>query len=345
MMVSEMIRRLPQHAYETISAPRLERYAGNPILVPTNAWWESRWVYNTAAAVYRGRVHLLYRAQGADWISRLGLAVLDEDGVSVAHRSGRPVFEPATDNAWERLGVEDPRVSRIGDVYYLCYTAASLYPALKPRRYKRPSAFSDEGVPWRTRIAIARTRDFRNFRRCGMAFRNWDNKNGALFPRKVRGWYVLLHRLFPDIHLGVSRDLHHWHNYGPLIRVRPGHWDGNRVGVAGPPLPTPYGWLLIYHGVDDNRVYRLGIALLDLDDPRRVIARSDNPILEPEEPYEREGLVPNVVFSCGAVDYRGRVMVYYGAADSVVAVASVPRDRMLTWARDAALGARQDGAR
>ncbi len=324
------------------AAPRLERHPANPILTPTSNWWENRWVYNPAAAVYRGRVHLLYRAQGMDWISRLGLAVLAEDGATVEERSPRPVFEPAIDNPWERLGVEDPRVSRIGDVYYVCYTAASLYPARRPRVSKRPTPFKD-GVPWRTRIAIATTRDFRNFRRRAIAFRNWDNKNGALFPRKFGDRYLLLHRIFPDIHLGVSRDLHHWHNYGPILRVRPGRWDSNRIGIAAPPLLTPYGWLLIYHGVDEERTYRLGVALLDLHDPRRVLGRSDEPILEPEEPYEKSGLVPNVVFSCGAVEYRSRILVYYGAADSVVCLASVSREQMWSWAREVALRSRKDG--
>ncbi len=330
------------HRTVDLVAPRLERHPANPILTPTDNWWENRWVYNAAAAVYRGRIHLLYRAQGLDWISRLGLAVLGEDGVTVVERSPRPVFEPATDNPWERLGVEDPRVTRMGDVYYLCYTAASLYPALKRRVSKRPTPFGD-GVPWRTRIAIATTRNLRHFRRRAIAFRNWDNKNGALFPRKFAGRYLLLHRIFPDIHLGVSRDLHHWHNYGPILRVRPGKWDSNRIGIAGPPLPTPYGWLLIYHGVDEQRTYRLGVALLDLEDPRRVLGRSDDPILEPEEAYERSGLVPNVVFSCGAVNYRGQILVYYGAADSVVCLASVSRERMWAWAREVALRSRQDG--
>jgi predicted GH43/DUF377 family glycosyl hydrolase len=327
----------------TLNAPRLERHPENPILQPTTHWWECRWVFNPGAAIHRGRVHLLYRAQGEDWISRFGLAILEEDGVRVAYRSPLPVFEPDVNNPWERLGVEDPRITRIADQYYVCYTAASLYPALKPRTYRRPSPFGDTGVPWRTRIAIATTRDFRNFRRRGIAFAQWENKNGALFPTRFEGRYLLLHRIFPDIHLGSSKDLRHWHNYGPLLRPRPGMWDSNRVGAGGPPLRTPYGWLLIYHGVDENRVYRLGAALLDLRDPRRVLGRSTEPILEPEEPYEREGLVPNVVFTCGAVFYRGRLMVYYGGADRVVAVASVPAEKILTWAREVTLRAQRDG--
>ncbi|MDR7560487.1 MAG: glycosidase [Armatimonadota bacterium] len=318
-----------------MDAPRLQRFDGNPILAPTSRWWENRWVFNCGATLYQNRVVLLYRAQGADWVSRFGLAVL-EDGVRVVERSPRPVFEPALNNPWERLGVEDPRVTFLDGRYFICYTAASLYPALRPVRRRGPSPFDDNGVPWRTRIAIATTRDFVLFRRVGLAFRQWDDKNGALFPARIRGRYYLLHRIFPNIHLGTSLDLRRWRDLGPILTVRPGSWDSNRIGPGVPPLWTPYGWLLFYHGVDDSRVYRLGVALLDLEHPRHVLARAPNPILEPEEPYEREGLVPNVVFTCGAVELGDRYFVYYGAADSVIGVASVSRQALLQWAADAA---------
>ena len=210
-------------------APLLKRHPANPILTSTGRWWESRWVFNGGATIYRGNVVLLYRAQGQDWISRFGLAVL-KDGVEVIERSPLPVFEPAIGNEWERLGVEDPRITHFNGRYYVCYTAASLYPALKPLHRKRPSPFTDEGVPWRTRIAIASTRDFRNFRRISLAFHQWDGKNAALFPVKIRDKFYMVHRIFPHIHLGVSGDLRHWHNLGVLLPTRPGMWDGNRVG-------------------------------------------------------------------------------------------------------------------
>lgn len=316
-------------------APHLERHSGNPILTPTARWWEDRWVFNSAAANYQGDVVLLYRAQGQDWISRLGFARL-RNGVEVIERSSSPVFEPDVRNEWERMGTEDPRITAFDGRYFVCYTAASLYPAIKPIRRLRPSPFAEEGVPWRTRIAIATTRDFKHFRRVSLAFRQWDNKNAALFPGRIRGKYYLMHRIFPNIHLGVSKDLHHWHNLGPVLEIRPGMWDGNRVGAGAPPLRTPYGWLLFYHGVDDRRTYRLGMALLDLEHPRHVLARAANPILEPTEPYEREGLVPNVVFSCGAVEVADRYFVYYGGADTVIGAASVSSEAVLRWAAQAA---------
>ncbi len=321
-------------------APPLERYPGNPILTPTKLWWESRWVYNCGATLFGGKVALLYRAQGADSISRFGLALLDE-GAHVVERSPYPVFEPAAGNEWEQLGVEDPRITQHNGRYYICYTAASLYPALKPVQRKRASPFTNEGVPWRTRISIATTRDFNHFRRLGLAFRLWDEKNSALFPLKIRGRYYLLHRIFPDIHLGWSRDLRHWHNLGVVLPTRPGTWDSNRVGAGAPPFWTPYGWLLFYHGVDDQRTYRLGVALLDLDHPQHVLGRSENPVLEPQQAHEREGLVPNVVFCCGAVELGDRYFVYYGAADSVIAVATVTCEAVLNWAAAVAAKAHQ----
>ena len=319
-------------------APPLNRHSANPILTPTSHWWEDRWVFNCGATIYRGDVHLLYRAQGADWISRLGLARL-RNGVEVIERSPRPIFEPEVGNEWERLGTEDPRVTAFDGRYYICYTAASLYPATEPVRRTRPSPFTDVGVPWRVRIAIASTKDFKHFRRIGLAFKQWDDKNGALFPAKIRGKYYLLHRIFPNVHLGVSRDLRRWHNLGPLLEIRPDMWDNNRVGAGAPPLWTPYGWLLFYHGVDMQRTYRLGMALLDLEHPRHVLARAHNPILEPTASYEKEGLVPNVVFTCGAVELGDHYFVYYGSADSVIGAASVSREAVMRWASQVASAA------
>jgi hypothetical protein len=133
--------------------PRLRRCEGNPILTPTSRWWEARRVSNCGAAVYQGRVHLLYRAQGLDFISRWGLAVSD-DGLRIVSRSQHPVFEPAVHLDQERLGCEDPRITPLGGRFYITYTAASVYPAIGPGRRRPAGAFSREGVPWRVRIGL-----------------------------------------------------------------------------------------------------------------------------------------------------------------------------------------------
>ena len=305
-------------------APLLERYRGNPILTPTSHWWENRQVFNSGATIYQGKVILLYRAQGEDKVSRFGLAHL-RNGVEVAERSSLPVFGPDAHDERERCGTEDPRITSLDGRYYVCYTAASPRPAIK-------QAHRDENVSWRVRIAIAVTKDFSDFQRIGFAFPGQDDKNGALFPTRIRGKYYLAHRIFPNIHLGVSGNLRGWHDLGPLLGVRSGKWDSNRAGAGAPPLWTPYGWLFFYHGVDDQHTYRLGVALLDLEHPRRVLARADNPILEPKESYEREGFVPSVVFTCGVVESEDRYFVYYGGADSVLGVATVSCEAMLQWA-------------
>jgi len=311
--------------------PRLRRYEGNPILTPTSRWWEARWVFNCGAAVYQGRVHLLYRAQGLDFISRWGLATSD-DGLRIVSRSQHPVFEPAVHLDQERLGCEDPRITPLGGRFYITYTAASVYPTIGPGRRRPSGAFSREGVPWRIRIGLASTRNFRTFRRHGFIFPKVDDKDAALFPEKINGRYYLLHRIYPNIHLAYSEDLRHWRNLGILMKPRQGMWDSERIGAGAPPVKTPYGWLLFYHGADHQRVYRIGLALLDLRMPQRVLARTEEPVLEPEEEYERRGQVPNVVFTCGAVELDGRYIVYYGAADTVIAAATIDQEEVLQWA-------------
>ena len=133
----------------------------------------------------------------------------------------------------------------------------------------------------------------------------------------------MLHRTFPNIWIAWSEDLVNWHDHKPLMRVQLGAWDCNRIGAGAPPIKTGDGWLNFYHGVDHRRIYRLGIMLLDLEDPSKVIGRSVEPILNPEMDYEKTGLVPNVVFTCGAAEIDGRYHVYYGGADKVVGVATI----------------------
>ncbi len=301
---------------------QLERYDKNPILAPTDNWWEMKSVFNPAAVSDGERIHILYRAMGEDNISRWGYAA-SENGFEVTCRSELPVFEPGEDVELERLGVEDPRIVKVDGDYYVTYVSASVYPASHPR-----PAFSF-GAPWKTRICIARTRDFRAFERIGCALPGIDDKDGTLFPERVNGRFVMLHRIFPDIHICFSDDLVNWTDDQPLMSVRPGMWDAGRLGAGAPPIKTERGWLEIYHAASEDRIYRLGAVLLDLDDPTKIISRPDEPIFSPEEPYEIEGLVPNVVFACGIVEKDGRYIIYYGGADRVVGVASVDKAELL----------------
>jgi len=295
----------------------LERYDGNPVLSPTENWWENKAVFNCAAARSNGKVHILYRAIGDDGISRFGYAC-SANGLGVDGRNDTPIYESVGDEL-EVLGVEDPRVTRIEDTYYITYTGASVYPCCETR----PSLFTS--VPWRCRVGLLSTQDFRTYTKHGCILPDMDNKDVVLFPEKIKGKYVMLHRTFPNIWMAYSEDLAHWHDHKLLMRVQPGAWDCDRVGAGAPPIKTDYGWLNFYHGVDHRRTYRLGVLLLDLEDPSKVIGRSKDPLLSPEADYERVGLVPNVVFTCGAVEMNGHYHVYYGGADKVIGIATMER--------------------
>jgi len=278
-------------------------------------------VFNAGATVWNGRMHLLYRAIGDDNISRFGYAS-SGDGFEFDIRPELPVYEPPLDNQWERLGCEDARIARIGDTFYVVYTGASLYSADHGPTF-------GFGPPWRCRVSLISTKDFREFQHHGVILPDHDDKDAVLFPEKIGGRYAMLHRILPDICVSYSDDLIHWGDTRKVIGPRPGFWDSDRIGAGGTPIKTERGWLNFYHGVDGGRVYRLGILTLDLDDPTEAVFRSDEPCLGPEEPYEKEGPVPNVVFSCGAVEKDGQYLVYYGGADRVIAVASIGVDEVL----------------
>jgi predicted GH43/DUF377 family glycosyl hydrolase len=286
----------------------MARYKGNPILAPLAEHpWESRMVFNAAAAYLDNRVHILYRAVGEDLVSRLGYAS-SSDGFKVDERLPYPVFEPA--DARERWGVEDPRLTPLGERYIMTYTA-----------------FNDRDLcAFQIAMTSITKKDFLD------KYWNWDsrwypfpgvqNKNAVIFPRKIDGNFVMIHRFHPDICIAYSRDLRHWNDIRAVMGPRYRMWDCVKVGATGPPIEIEEGWLLVYHGVDEGRTYRLGVAILDKENPETVIYRSEKPILEPEEDYERFGVVPNVVFSCGAILLDSQLLIYYGGADTVIGVAN-----------------------
>ncbi len=226
--------------------------------------------------------------------------LVSEDGIrfqeDVAYPPllGRGVFET--------FGLEDARVSLLNGVYYITYTAVST-----------------NGVA----VAMRSTRDWKNFNEHGLIFPP-HNKDCALFEDKIGGHHVALHRpSSPEIGgnyiwLAQSPDLLHWGGHFCLARTRPGMWDNARVGAGAAPIRTPAGWLVIYHGADTKHRYCLGALLLDLAEPRKVIARSTEPIMEPVAPYEQTGFFGNVVFTNGHVVDGDRLTLYYGASDSVV---------------------------
>ena len=178
------------------------------------------------------------------------------------------------------------------------------------------------------RICMASSRNLIDWKRHGVML-DEPNKDASLFPEKINGRYIMFHRRHPDIWLAYSDDLHHWEDHRRVMEALPGSsWENIKIGIAGPPIKTDAGWFLIYHGVGEGQRYCLGAALLDLSDPTRVIARQPEPILEPELDWEINGYVPNVVFSCGQVILGDDLIVYYGAADTVIGAAAIRLDQL-----------------
>ncbi len=305
----------------------LTRFKGNPILAPSSHTWENKAVFNCGVVTYQGDIHLIYRAQGEDEISRLGLVRMT-DPTQIGERKAQPVFSPDPDSEYEVRGVEDPRITQMGDDFYMIYTAASKYPPLMKDHIHARDA------EWRARVSLAKTTDFANFSRYGVIISHIDSKDAALFPEKIDNNLCMVHRVIPQVRIAVAPDGRNYKERGPIFGPREGTWDESRVGVGAPPIKCPHGWLLFYHGVDNARVYRLGLALLDLHDPSLVLARTVEPILEPAEDYERAGRVKNVVFTCGVVEDNDKYWIYYGGADMVIGVASVPKAEVWQWAKD-----------
>ena len=289
----------------------MRRFEGNPILTPVvNHAWESRVVFNPAAVYLDKRVHILYRAIGEDGVSRLGYAS-SSDGYHIDERLLHPVFEPIL--PVEKNGCEDPRLTEMEDRCIMTYTA-----------------YGDIYQIGLTTISIENMQNKKwDWEERVFPFPNIRNKNAVIFPRRVNDRYLMCHRLDPDIYIAYSDDLRTWEDTILLMRPRSGFWDCVKIGAAGPPIELDEGWLLVYHGVDVKRTYRLGVTILDKENPERVVYRSKIPILEPTEDYERFGFVPNVVFSCGTILLDGQLLIYFGCADTVVGVATFDLDEII----------------
>ncbi len=305
---------------ETTNEPskHLQRYEGNPLLEPLdNSPWENKYVLNPGAIRLRDKVYLFYRAVGEDNISHIGLAI--SDGYRILERLPEPILSPEIPE--EKMGCEDARVIRINDRLYMLYTAYDGNVA----QIAAASIAVDDFLQG----------NYKNWCREGLAFKNIWDKDAIIFPEKINGKYVVYHRIEPSIWVTYCNEIKFplKDKHAIIVGPRPGRmWDSLKIGAGAQPLKTKYGWLLIYHGVDHNYVYRLGVLLVDLNNPQKVIYRSPNPILEPEEDYEiglSGSWVPNVVFTCGAVpgvdqeilEDDDEILVYYGAADTSIGLA------------------------
>lgn len=329
-----------------------KRFAQNPILRPADVKpsrpdWDVECLLNPGAFRYRGRTGLLLRVaerppQEAGWVSTPVLDPDSPDGVRIVrisaddpklqypdprifryegvtylttlshlrlawsddgiHFTAEAMSALIGEGPHETFGVEDCRVTQIGSEFYLTFTSVS-----------------DRGVA----VGLAKTSDWQHYDRLGIIFPP-HNKDCAILGEKAGGYFYALHR--PSgveigghyIWIARSPDLLHWGEHRCIAMTRPGMWDSRRIGAGAAPIRTDAGWLEIYHGVDDTGIYSQGLLLLDLDDPYKVLARSDAPVMLPTADYERRGFVSQVVFTNGHIVDGDQVTLYYGAADSVV---------------------------
>jgi len=286
----------------------LHRYEGNPIIELEDIPFKCNTVFNTAAVKFNGQYLLLLRVENLQGRSVFVLAH-SRDGYEF-DVDDFPVMWPVESGpmaVYETHGIEDPRITLLDGVYYIMYTA-----------------YGDLGPA----VAIATTTDFQTFERHGLVGMP-PSKNCALFPKKVGGRFCRFDRppaAGGSIWISYSEDLKYWGDHKVVMAPRGGHWDCTRIGAGAPPIETERGWLEIYHGVKDTSagpIYRLGAVLLDHEDPSIVLGRTLIPVLSPREFYERVGDIGNVVFSCGLIVEDDRtIKVYYGAADTVICVAT-----------------------
>ncbi len=297
--------------------PLVQRHSANPILTRDQVPYPVETVHNAGVVKLGDRYVMLFRSHLRNGRSIIGLAE-SGDGFRFKVRP-RPFLTPAQEGpfaVYEEYGVEDPRICELEGEYLITY-----------------SAYSRHGV----RVALARTRDFRQVERVALITQA-DYRNVVLFPARFQGRYARLDRphsqIAPwSIWISYSPDLVHWGDSEVLIKPLAYHWDEMKVGPGATPLRTERGWLNLFHGVFktmDGAVYRLGVALHDLQDPSRLLGVADEWILQPEDPWEVTGYVHNVVFTCGAVaEPDGEIKIYWGGADTVVCAGTARSERLV----------------
>jgi predicted GH43/DUF377 family glycosyl hydrolase len=310
----------------TLEKWRFRRSPRNPILEPRDDHdWEKTAVFNPGVFQMDGTTYLFYRTLSHDNTSFIGLATT-RDGFTIDERLPAPIYVPRVDFETKKIagansGCEDPRMTQISNRLYMCYTA---FDGIGPPRVALTSiSLADlKDRLWRWEMPrIITPLDV-------------DDKDTCLLPERVSGKFFILHRIGTDI-CGDFVDTIEFKDTAvdKCIRIlgpRRGMWDSSKVGIAGPPIKTDKGWLLIYHASSRNHhAYRIGAVLLDLKDPTIVLARSTDPLFWPEKDYEKFGIVNNVVFSCGMSLLNGTIFLYYGGADRVTAVATIDANIVL----------------
>src|SRR5258706_2904289 len=311
----------------TVSKPenplRFKRFDENPILfpIPEHAW-ERKAVFNPAALFEDGKTHLVYRAMLDDYTSTFGYAS-STDGFHVDERFPTPIYAPREDFESKthpgNSGCEDARIARIDDTFYMCYTA---FDGVHPPRVAFTSIKADDFLNKNWNFTTPKL----------ISLPSTEDKDTCLFPEKINNKFVFLHRMLNNIWIDFVDDLDfsegHFLAGEVLLKARPGKWDSIKVGITSGPVKTENGWLLLYHGISKDGVYRVGALLLDLQNPSKILSRIDDYIFEPEKEYEEKGQVANVVFPCGVLIRDGVIFIYYGGADTVIGVTTMNLDSL-----------------
>ncbi|MFA6005009.1 MAG: hypothetical protein WC775_00805 [Patescibacteria group bacterium] len=311
--------------------PRHNRYVGNPILLP-KPWhaWEAKAVSNAGVVRIEEETFILYRGLSEDNTSSIGCAIT-RDGIHIDERFRDPIYVPRMEFEKKQAqnvgsGCEDPRLTRIDDTVYMCYTAydgvnnprvaltSILVDDLKNRKWiwTKPQLVSPPGI---------------------------DDKDACLFPEKINGKFVFMHRIEPDIVLDYVDKLdfseNKWLQIRDVIPPRRNSWDSIKIGISAPPIKSKDGWVLFYHGINlADHEYRVGVMLLDLSNPGTVLSRSEYPLMEPETEYEKNGIVNNVVFPCGVALQNDTAYIYYGAADKVVCLSTIDFPALVAYLKE-----------
>lgn len=319
---------LQKMLYNSPVALKVERPLLQPLLTPEPSHlWEQKAVFNPGVFEDNSTIYLIYRAMNEENTSVFGLAT-SSDGLSIQTRSEMPIYVPRAQFEMKKAshgnsGCEDPRITKIGNTLFMCYTA---YDGMNPPRVALTSMkitdFRKGSFNWQEPILISPP--------------GIDDKDAALFPEKINGKYVFIHRIQNAIVFDHVDDLHFTDQkvLRSLAYISPcgNSWDSEKIGLCTPPIKTTYGWLIFYHGVSKwSHKYRVGAMLLDLKRPDKVVSRTPWPILEPLTTFEKEGYVNNVVFPCGCVIKDGTVFIYYGGADKVVGVVTISLYKLINY--------------
>jgi predicted GH43/DUF377 family glycosyl hydrolase len=293
------------------------KYSKNPILIKENVPFKINSIFNAGAVKFNEKYLLMCRIEMPNGRSSLVKAVSD-DGYNFIV-DAKPTLTPNDHKEFPEYvewGVEDTRITKIDDTYFLTYTGYSKYMPL---------------------AILAETKDFNTFKIHG-PISEPSNKDCTLFPEKINGFYWKVDRPSAetrrDIWISKSPDLLHWGEYKVVMTPNIGTWENDKIGSSSTPLKTKDGWLMLYHGVRGfgiSTLYKLGVVLLDFEKPWIVKGRTKEPILSPELDYERTGDVNNVVFSCGWIDEPdGRIKIYYSGADTNICLAETSIDYLLS---------------